>query len=78
MGGSAATGQALASATTGNGAMGGAGGNANGGDAGTYNASNTIQSGFSYAAGITVVSQNTGANALTQQGVTVLAPLNVH
>ena len=77
MGGSATSGQALATATTGNGATGGVGGNANGGDAGTYNASNTIGSGFSNAAGISVVSQNTGANAYTQQGITVQANLTV-
>jgi hypothetical protein len=78
VGGSASSGQALATATTGNGAAGGTGGNANGGDAGSYNASNTIASGFSNAAGISVVSQNTGANALTQQGVTVQANLTIH
>jgi len=32
---------------------------------------------LSNAAGISVVSQNTGANALTQQGVTVQANLTV-
>ena len=78
LGGDAASGQALATATTGNGATGGVGGNANGGSAGTYNASNTIGSGFSNAAGISVVSQNTGANAYTQQGVTVMANVNVY
>lgn len=43
------------------------------GNLGTYNASNTIGSGMSGNAGIVLVSQNTGANALVQQAVTVQA-----
>ena len=64
----------MATATTGNGAIGGVGGSSIGGSAGYYNASNTLSgSAFSGAAGIITVSQNTGANALIQQGVTVQA-----
>lgn len=63
---------ALAMAATGNGALGGNGGSANGGPAGSFVVSNSIaNSSFASAAGIMNVSQNMGANALTQQGVTV-------
>ncbi|MGB3274925.1 MAG: hypothetical protein WBA82_01925 [Castellaniella sp.] len=63
---------ALAMAATGNGAAGGNGGSANGGAAGNFTVSNSIaNSSFASAAGIMNVSQNTGSNALTQQGVTV-------
>jgi hypothetical protein len=77
MGGSA-TNSAMASATTGNGGVGGNGGNATGGNAGTFDASNSISGSLSNSAGIVTVSQNTGANALTQIGVTVQANLQVH
>jgi hypothetical protein len=76
MGGDATNGDTLANVTTGNGSSGGAGGSANGGDAGVYNASNTISGGFTNTSGITVLSQNTGANSLVQQGVTVQANIN--
>ena len=63
---------ALAMAATGNGAAGGYGGAANGGSAGYFGVSNSISNGaFGGASGIVTVSQNMGANALTQQGVTV-------
>lgn len=63
---------ALALAATGNGAMGGNGGSADGGPAGRFVVSNSIaNSSFASAAGIMNVSQNMGANSLTQQGVTV-------
>jgi hypothetical protein len=77
MGGSA-TSAAMASATTGNGGVGGNGGDANGGNAGTYDASNNMTSSVTNGAGIISLSQNTGANALTQIGVTVQANLTVH
>lgn len=77
MGGSA-TSSAMASATTGNGGIGGNGGDSTGGNAGTFDASNTIGSSLTNGAGIISVSQNTGANALTQIGVTVQANLSVH
>lgn len=67
-----ASSSALAMATTGNGASGGNGGAANGGSAGAFLVSNSIaNNSFASAAGIMNVSQNTGSNALTQQGVTV-------
>lgn len=65
----ALAGDALAQVTTGNGAAGGAGTQSI--SAGSYDASNNISGGGISAVGITTVSQNTGANALTQQGVTV-------
>jgi hypothetical protein len=77
MGGAATSGEALASATTGNGGIGGNGGNASGADAGTFNASNTLSSSLSNSAGIVTVAQNTGANALIQQGTTVQANLSI-
>lgn len=68
---------ALALAATGNGADGGNGGSANGGSAGSFIVSNSISnSSFAGAAGIMNVSQNTGANSLTQQGVTVQGNVN--
>lgn len=68
---------ALALAATGNGAMGGNGGSANGGAAGSFMVANTISnSSFAGAAGVMNVSQNTGSNALTQQGVTVQGNVN--
>lgn len=68
---------ALAMATTGYGATGGNGGAANGGSAGAFLVSNSIaNSAFSSASGIVNVSQNTGSNALTQQGVTVQGNVN--
>jgi hypothetical protein len=77
LGGNAANGDVLATATTGSGSYGGAGGSANGGDAGTFNASNTMSgTSLSGSNGINVISQNTGANALVQQGVTVQANIN--
>jgi hypothetical protein len=77
MGGSA-TSSAMASATTGNGGVGGNGGDAMGGNAGTFDASNNMTNSVTNGAGIISLSQNTGANALTQIGVTVQANLTVH
>lgn len=69
----------LATVTTGHGAVGGMGGSSYGGSAGNYIISNSITGGsFANSSGITTVSQNTGANALIQQGVTVQANLAVH
>jgi hypothetical protein len=68
----------LASATTGNGAVGGNGGDSLGGNAGSFDASNNMTSSVTNGAGIISLSQNTGANALTQIGVTVQANLTVH
>jgi hypothetical protein len=67
----------MASATTGTGGVGGNGGDSLGGNAGTYNASNNMTSSVTNGAGIISLSQNTGANALTQIGVTVQANLTV-
>jgi hypothetical protein len=67
----------MASATTGNGGVGGNGGDSMGGNAGTFDASNNMTGSLSNGAGIISVSQNTGANALTQIGVTVQANLTV-
>jgi hypothetical protein len=76
MGGSADS-SVMASATTGNGAVGGNGGDSTGGNAGTFDASNNMTSSVTNGAGIISLSQNTGANALTQIGVTVQANLTV-
>jgi hypothetical protein len=67
----------MASATTGNGAIGGNGGDSGGSNAGTFNASNNITGSLTNGAGIITVSQNTGANSLIQIGVTVQANLSV-
>jgi hypothetical protein len=67
----------MATATTGNGGVGGNGGDSTGGNAGIYDASNSIDGSLTNGAGIISVSQNTGANALTQIGVTVQANLTV-
>lgn len=75
--GGAASSSAMASATTGTGGVGGNGGDSLGGNAGTYDASNSMASSVTNGAGIISVSQNTGANALTQIGVTVQANLTV-
>jgi len=63
----------------GNGAVGGAGGagGTNTVNAGTFNLSNTMSGTAQSAAGILVISQNTGIAALTQQSVNVQANLNV-
>lgn len=61
----------------GKGGNGARGGDAYGGDAGTFNASNSI-SGLSDAAGVTVAIQNTGIAALQQVGVTTMAHINVN
>jgi hypothetical protein len=64
---------------TGTGAAGGNGGN--GGtitvDAGTFDMSATMDATAQSAAGVLVVSNNSGPAALIQQGVTVQANLNV-
>jgi hypothetical protein len=57
--------------------VGGNGGDSMGGNAGTFDASNNMTGSLSNGAGIISVSQNTGANALTQIGVTVQANLTV-
>jgi len=67
---------------TGNGAVGGTGGSGGGGgtqsvNAGTFNMSNTISSGFMNSAGITVASQNSGNSSLVQQSVNVQANLSL-
>jgi len=46
-------------------------------NAGTFNLSNTMSGAAQSAAGIQVISQNTGIAALTQQSVNVQANLNV-
>ncbi|HEY0879808.1 MAG TPA: hypothetical protein VGE10_15275, partial [Zeimonas sp.] len=60
----------------GNGGVGGAGGQ-NTVTAGTFDMSNTIASGFSNSAGITIASQNSGIAALIQQSANVQANLAV-
>jgi hypothetical protein len=64
---------------TGTGAAGGNGGN--GGaitvDAGTFDMSATMDATAQSAAGVLVVSNNSGNGSLVQQGVTVQANLNV-
>ncbi len=76
LGGSASS-ESMAAATTGNGGIGGNGGDALGGNAGTFNASNSIDGSLSNSAGIVTISQNSGMNSLTQQGITVQANLTV-
>ncbi|MGB9130703.1 MAG: hypothetical protein WCB97_13745, partial [Thiobacillus sp.] len=76
MGGSASS-STLASATSGNGGVGGNGGDSHGGNAGVFDASNSISGSLSNGAGIITVSQNSGMNSLIQQGVTVQANLTV-
>jgi hypothetical protein len=63
----------------GNGAVGGAGGagGTNTVSAGTFNLSNTMSGTAQSAAGIMVISQNTGIAALTQQSVNVQANMNL-
>jgi hypothetical protein len=63
----------------GNGAVGGAGGagGTNTVNAGTFNLSNTMSGTAQSAAGVLVISQNTGIAALTQQSVNVQANLTV-
>ena len=77
MGGSATSGDTLATVTTGNGGVGGNSGDSLGGNAGTFDASNSINGSLSNGAGIITVSQNSGMNSLTQQGITVQANLTV-
>ncbi|MBU1394872.1 MAG: hypothetical protein KKE84_01855, partial [Gammaproteobacteria bacterium] len=77
MGGDATTGDTLASVTTGNGGVGGNSGASHGGNAGVFDASNSIDGSLSNGAGIITVSQNSGMNSLTQQGITVQANLTV-
>jgi hypothetical protein len=43
-----------------------------------YNASNSIGSGLTGAAGITIVTQNTGHASLIQTSVNTMATVNVH
>ena len=64
---------------TGNGAVGGAGGNGgtNSVNAGTFNLSNTMSGVAQSAAGVLVISQNSGISSLVQQSVNVQANLNV-
>jgi hypothetical protein len=63
----------------GNGAVGGAGGNggSNTVDAGTFNMSNTMNGTAQSAAGIMVITQNSGIASLVQQSVNVQANLNL-
>jgi hypothetical protein len=63
----------------GNGAVGGAGGagGTNTVSAGTFDMSNTMTGAAQSAAGIVVMSQNSGAASLIQQAVTVQANLTV-
>jgi hypothetical protein len=63
----------------GNGATGGAGGagGTNNVNAGVFNMSNTMSATAQSAAGVMVISQNTGIAALTQQSVNVQANLGV-
>ncbi len=75
-GGYAESGYADAHAS-GNGGNGARGGDTYGGDAGTFNASNTL-SGLTGASGVTVAIQNTGIAALQQVGVTTMAHINVN
>ena len=65
-----------ANAGNGTGAQGGAGGTITV-NAGTFDMSNTMSATAQSAAGIMVISQNTGIAALTQQSVNVQANLNV-
>ncbi|MEO6435597.1 MAG: hypothetical protein ABIP55_07525, partial [Tepidisphaeraceae bacterium] len=75
----------VANGGTGNGAVGGMGGTGGAGgaggtitvDAGTFNMSNTMSATAQSAAGVLVISQNTGIAALVQQSVNVQANLNV-
>jgi hypothetical protein len=48
-----------------------------GGNAGTFNASNTL-SAFTGASGISVAVQNTGMASLQQVGVTTMANVTIH
>ena len=75
MGGSATTGNATVKRT--DGGDGGDGGaiRVRGGDAGTFNASNTMRDSFNGAAGIMAPIQNTGMSSLQQVGVTVMATI---
>jgi hypothetical protein len=71
-GGAATNGAVTAGATGGHGGAGGALKVA-GGDAGTFNASNTLTNAFNSAAGINFAIQNTGMASLQQVGVTTMA-----
>jgi hypothetical protein len=76
MGGSATSGDATVKRT--NGGDGGNGGaiRVRGGEAGTFDASNTMRGSFNHAGGIMAPIQNTGAASLQQVGVTVMATIN--
>jgi hypothetical protein len=83
-GGTAGTGGAGGGATSGKATVkrtdGGDGGNGGalrvrGGDAGTFDASNTMRGSFNHAAGIMAPIQNTGMSSLQQVGVTVMATI---
>jgi hypothetical protein len=75
MGGSATSGNATVKRT--DGGDGGNGGalRVRGGDAGTFDASNTMRGSFNHAAGIMAPIQNTGMSSLQQVGVTVMATI---
>lgn len=76
MGGSATSGNASVKRTAGG--DGGDGGaiRVRGGDAGKFDASNTMRGSFNHAAGIMAPIQNTGMSSLQQVGVTVMATIN--
>lgn len=75
-GGSATSGNASVKRTAGG--DGGDGGaiRVRGGDAGKFDASNTMRGSFNHAAGIMAPIQNTGMSSLQQVGVTVMATIN--
>jgi hypothetical protein len=76
MGGSATSGNATVKRT--NGGDGGNGGaiRVHGGDAGKFDASNTMRGSFNHAGGIMAPIQNTGMSSLQQVGVSVMATIN--
>jgi len=76
MGGSATSGNASVKRTAGG--DGGDGGaiRVRGGDAGKFDASNTMRGSFNHAGGIMAPIQNTGMSSLQQVGVTVMATIN--
>jgi len=75
-GGSATSGNATVKRTAGG--DGGDGGaiRVRGGDAGKFDASNTMRGSFNHAGGIMAPIQNTGMSSLQQVGVTVMATIN--
>ncbi|MGB0128668.1 MAG: hypothetical protein WBP72_13605, partial [Rhodocyclaceae bacterium] len=74
-----ASGGAGGAGGVGNGAVGGAGGagGSNSVNAGSWAMTNQINGGFSAAAGISVVNQNTGINSLAQQAINVQSNLSL-